>query len=76
RKDIAAMFGIAVILIAILVAVFGALIAPDGTPNANRQVIELVAKKPGSTFTFFKEPRNSKGETSLLQSIFFGKPDE
>ncbi len=76
RKDLAAMFGITVILIAILVAVFGYLIAPDGTPNANRQVIELAAKKPGSSFTFFKQPRNSNKETGLLQSVFFGRPDE
>lgn len=76
RKDFAAMFGIAVILLALIAAILGPLIAPDGTPNANRQIIELAAKKPGSTFTFFKQLKTSVVETGFFRSVFFGSPDK
>ncbi len=76
RRDGAAIFGVLVIAVAVVAAMLGPLIAPDGTPHANRQIIELAAKRPGSTFTFFKQPGVSKFETGVLRAAFIGKPDE
>jgi len=75
KKDGAAIFGMAVIVLAILIAILGPLITPDPTPNANRQVIELAAKKPGSSFTFFKLPRTNTTKVTLWESVLSGTPD-
>lgn len=75
KKDGAAIFGGLVILIAIVLAVLGPIVTPDGTPNANRQIIELAAKKPGSTFTFLKIPR-ATAESTEKGSLLSGTPDQ
>lgn len=75
KKDGAAIFGAVVILIAIVLAVLGPIVTPDGTPNANRQIIELAAKKPCSTFTFLKVPRGNF-ESSESGSLLSGTPDQ
>lgn len=75
KKDGAAIFGTVVILVAIVLAVLGPLITPDGSPNANRQVIEIAAKKPGSTFTFLKIPRSSVPESSFFTRMLSGKDE-
>src|SRR3954464_6837017 len=41
------MFGIAVIICAVIVAVFAYFIAPDSSPYANRIIPEIANKKPG-----------------------------
>ena len=76
RKDAAAIFGVVVILIAVVLAILGPLVTPDGSPHANRQMIELTAKKPGSTFTFLKIPRSSVSVDSFLDILFVGKQEE
>jgi peptide/nickel transport system permease protein len=75
KKDGAAIFGTIVILAAIVLAVLGPVVTPDGTPNANRQIIELAAKQPGSTFTFLKIPRVNS-ESSESGSLLSGTPDQ
>ena len=75
RKDFAAIFGSMVILIAITLAALGPLITPDGSPHANRQMIELAAKKPGSTFTFLKIPRATVSEHSFFDILLAGKEE-
>ncbi len=47
-----AMFGFLTIVMAILVAIFAYLIAPDGTEHANRQVLEIEKEKPGFRMDF------------------------
>ena len=42
-----ALFGLAVIAVSILVALFGYIIAPDATPNANDQISAVALKNPG-----------------------------
>lgn len=74
-KDAAAIFGAMVILVAVVLAILGPLITPDGSPHANRQIIELAAKKPGSTFTFLKIPRTSVPESSVFNRILVGKEE-
>lgn len=48
------MFGLIVIVLAFLMAVFGYVIAPDNSPNADFQTVEIAAKKPGYTQQFLK----------------------
>jgi ABC-type dipeptide/oligopeptide/nickel transport system permease subunit len=72
KKNKGAVFGLLIIVVAVLLSLFGYLIAPDGSPNADLQTVEIQAKKPGYTQQFLKIPdfKNSSSEnwfTILLQ---------
>jgi len=54
KKNKGAMLGLVIIVIAILAAVFGYYIVTDPTPNADRQVVEVQARKPGYKQLFLK----------------------
>jgi len=70
------MFGTVVIAIALLMAIGAHLFIPDPTPNANRQVIELAAKPPGSSFTFLKVPMQREPETFRISHLFTGRSEQ
>ena len=48
------MLGLVIIFISILTGIFAYFIANDSTPNADRQIVEIQAKKPGYTKDFIK----------------------
>lgn len=75
RKDTLAMAGSLVIVLTGIVALFGPLLAPDGTPNSNRQTIEIAASSPGSSFTFLKICNDTLPEIGLLHRLVNGKDD-
>lgn len=52
RKNKAAVAGLLIIAVALLVCVLAYYIAPDHTPNANRMIVELGGQKPGFTMQF------------------------
>ncbi len=60
KKNKGALIGIAIIVLAILVAVFAYLLAPDGSPNANRMVVEIGGQRPGYIQQFLQLPRTGK----------------
>ncbi len=64
KKNKSALFGLFIISIAVLLALFGYLVAPDNSPNADLQTVEIQAKKPGYTQQFLKVPdfKNSSSE--------------
>lgn len=74
KKNKGAVFGLLVISIAVLVSLFGYLIAPDNSPNADLQTVEIQAKKIGYTQQFLLVPdlRNSSAE-NMLTILLFGK---
>src|SRR5690606_32681761 len=52
------------------------LIAIDTTPHANRMIVELSARPPGTTQTFLKIPKaGTTPATSKLEQALFGKPE-
>lgn len=74
RKNGIAMFSSLVIIISILVALLGYLIMPDSTPNANEQILEIAAQKPGFTITILKFPKFLKFDNEAFSSkILLGK---
>ena len=76
RKNKGALFGIAIIVIAIFIAVFGYQIAPDASPYANRMIVEIGGQKPGSKQTFLKTKKETfTGSTNRLQAFFSGRED-
>jgi len=54
KKNRGALFGLIIIVLAVLISVFGYVIAPDNSPNADLQTVEIQAKNPGYEQQFLK----------------------
>jgi peptide/nickel transport system permease protein len=77
RKNVGAMFGLFVIALAVLVAVFAYYISPDPTPYANRIIVEIGGRKAGFTQSFLKLRNTTQArETGFFQRLLGGEHDE
>ena len=76
KKNKGALFGLIIITLAVLIAVFGYLIAPDSSPNADLQTVEIQARKPGYTQLFLKIPDKKNITGSWLSAILNGKRED
>jgi ABC-type dipeptide/oligopeptide/nickel transport system permease subunit len=74
RRNKGAVFGLSIIVLALFTAVFAYLLAPDATPDANRIIVEIAAKKPGYKQQFL-QVKKDVGQTSV-SDYFFGREDE
>ena len=54
KKNKGALVGLGIIAVAACIAIFGYLLAPDGSHNADLQTIEIQAKSPGYNQLFLK----------------------
>ena len=54
KKNKGAVFGLIVIAIAVIIAIFAYFIAPDPSPYANRIILEIGGEKPGFRQDFLK----------------------
>lgn len=76
KKNKGAMAGLFVILLAVVAAIFAYFLGNDQTPNADRQIVEIQAQKPGFKQTFLKVKKQREvGHTSLVSHLLFGKED-
>jgi peptide/nickel transport system permease protein len=73
RKNKGAIVGLCIILVAVFISIFGYVIAPDNTPNADFQTIEIQAKKPGYTQLFLKITQQAPTEQSFFTTLLQGK---
>lgn len=77
KRNKGALFGLVIIALALLTAVFAHLISPDPSPNANRMIVEIDGQKPGFTQQFFKLPKDRHIEkVSFLRRLLNGREDE
>ncbi|MGQ0739518.1 MAG: ABC transporter permease [Bacteroidota bacterium] len=67
RKNKGAVFGLVIICLAALVAIFAYFIAPDPSPFANRIIVEINGQKPGYKKSFVK----IRKEKDVAASGFF-----
>jgi peptide/nickel transport system permease protein len=75
-KNKGAVFGLGVIFIALMVAIFGYYIAPDNSPNANRIIPEIANQKPGFTIYFLRiDKQIGRDDNNLLQILLTGRRD-
>ncbi len=75
KRNKPAIFGFFIILFSIFIAIFGYWLAPDNTPNANNQMIEIPLKNPGfSTLVLEYRKNTSIPEQSIFYTLLFGKP--
>jgi ABC-type dipeptide/oligopeptide/nickel transport system permease subunit len=77
KKNKAAVFGIIVIALAVLVAIFSYFIAPDDSPFANRMTVEIGGKKPGYTQQFLLLKNETVADhNGLFNRLLYGKEDD
>jgi ABC-type dipeptide/oligopeptide/nickel transport system permease subunit len=76
RKNKGAVFGMVIIGLSVLVALFAYFLAPDHSPDANRMTVETGGAKPGFTklFLLIKKERQVEG-TTFFNRLFSGTED-
>lgn len=76
RKNKAAVAGLIVIVLSLLVAVFAYFLGNDHTPNADRQIVEIQARKPGYSQMFLKVKKQRMVQPAgFFSRLLFGKED-
>jgi len=75
KKNKGAVFGLIIICISCVIAIFAYFIAPDKTPNANRIIVEIDGEKPGFHQQFLLLPKENPPNTSFIQQLISGKED-
>ncbi len=76
KKNKGAVFGMIIIMIAVLIAVFAYFIAPDPSPYANRIIVEIDGKKPGFKQSFIKVKKDKDVvSTGFFKQLITGKED-
>jgi ABC-type dipeptide/oligopeptide/nickel transport system permease subunit len=77
KRNKGALFGITIIALAVLTAIFAYWLAPDGSPNANRMIVEIGGQKPGYTQQFLLLPKEHAPEpVSFFQRLLNGREDD
>ena len=76
KKNKGAVFGLTVILISCIVSLLGYLIAPDSSPNADLQTVEIQARKPGYTQLFLKIPDKKNNQPGWWLFMLNGKQED
>lgn len=74
RRNRSAMFGLAVIVLAVWVAIFAYYIAPDPTTDANDQVLELANLPPMSRVSLLlqAQPTQPQAPANAWQRLLYG----
>jgi ABC-type dipeptide/oligopeptide/nickel transport system permease subunit len=76
KKNKGAVFGLLLIAIAVLVAIFAFFISPDSSPYANRIILEIGGEKPGYKQNFIKVKKDKTvAATGFLKQLTDGKED-
>jgi oligopeptide transport system permease protein len=75
KKNKGAMIGLFMIMLAILLAIFCYLLAPDPSPFADRQILEIGGEKPGFTKDFLLVKKTNPQSAGFLWVLISGKPD-
>lgn len=76
RKNKGAVVGLIIITLSVFVAVFAYCIAPDASPNANRQIVEIGLERPGAKQLFLLLPKERTPQpTGFTDQLLNGKED-
>lgn len=76
RKNKGAVFGLCIIVLAVLTAVFAYWLAPDHSPNANRMTVEIGGQRPGFSMVFLKLPKDKAiQESGIIGRLLNGQED-
>ena len=76
KKNRGAVFGMVIIVMALLMAAFSYVLAPDHSPYANRMVLEIGGQKPGYQQTFLLvKKQQTIPPVSFIHRLFSGTDD-
>ncbi len=76
KKNKGAVFGLMVIAMAVLIAIFAYFIAPDPSPFSNRILLEIGGEKPGFKQSFIKVRKDKDVvASSFFKQLVSGKED-
>jgi len=76
RKNGAAMAGLFIILLAVVLALAAYWLAPDPTPQGNRMMVEIAGKKPGFHMRFLALDKSPAPRVAgPLERTLHGRPD-
>ncbi len=76
KKNKGAVFGLIIISIAIIIAIFAYFISPDPSPYANRIILEIGGEKPGFRQNFLKIKKEKNVQpTGFFKRLVSGKED-
>jgi peptide/nickel transport system permease protein len=71
------MFGLIVIILSVLLAIFAYLISPDPSPYANRIILEVARQRPGHGQMFLKVQKEKRVvDAGFFKQLLFGKEDK
>ncbi|MBI3137141.1 MAG: ABC transporter permease [Sphingobacteriales bacterium] len=77
RKNKGAVFGLLVIILAVLTALFAYFIAPDSSPYANRIILEIGGEQPGFSRDFVKLKKEKEvAPPGFFEQLANGKEDK
>ncbi len=76
KKNNGAVFGLIIIFLSVLIAIFAYFIAPDHSPYSNRIILEIGGKKPGyqQSFIIIKKDKDVTS-TGFFSQMMAGKED-
>lgn len=75
-KNRGAVFGLFIISLTIIVALSAYFIDPDGSPSANRMIVEIEGKPPGFTQTFLQLPKEKNiSIPGFFSRLIYGRED-
>src|SRR5215470_2260743 len=76
KKNKGAMFGLVVIILSVLLAIFVYFISPDPSPYANRIILEVARQKPGHQQMFLKVKKDrTVTNPRFFDQLLWGKED-
>lgn len=71
------MVGLVVIFLSVFIGIFAYFLGEDSTPNADRQVVEIMAHKPGYSQLFLRVKKEKRiPETGFFHRLLFGAEDK
>lgn len=75
-KNKGAVAGLAIITLSVLIGIFAYFLGNDGSPNADRQIVEIQARKPGFSQMFLKVNKEKEiPKTGFFHKLLFGAED-
>jgi peptide/nickel transport system permease protein len=77
KKNKGAMVGLIIICLSVLIGIFAYFLGADSTRNADRQVVEIMASKPGRTQLFLRVKKAKQTQaTGFFHRLLFGAEDK
>lgn len=69
KRNKSAMFGLAIIVFSVVLALLAYVVSPDNSPSGNEQILQLETHPPGFSIQILKKPKATYNPTGVLEGI-------